>query len=465
MRARGQLLSALVVLAVVVGGGLYLQDRVGTEAFAAGPAGSAPSGAWLCPHGGGQDWQTTLEVANPGEADVRIRVTRMSEARPTDARSYVVPAGTTLPIAAPSTSRGSASFVEYFGGWVAAGWVTHGGGGEGGVAAEPCLPSASATWFLPDGSAVEHEDDYLVVMNPFATEAVFTIALFTNERVISTGDWTNVVLKPFRSDAFRLNPKALGDETVSARISVKVGRVGAASLGISDLGGIRASVGLAGSADLEQILPGGFDQGRSELIVENAGAQRPGVDGRMLGPEGAQAIGALAEQNPNQESARTIPVTTDGPSSFDVVAARPAAFARRTFGRESDQGATSGATAASTAWVVLPAVAGDPSHAGLVLANPGDVDATVTLAALGETGVETPTPVTVNIPPGATVAAPKAFVEAAASDAIVAVARSGTFVPASASYSLGREGYATYAVSTGVPIPAAWVSSVATPVR
>jgi hypothetical protein len=53
--------------------------------------------------------------------------------------------------------------------------------------------------------------------------------------------------------------------------------------------------------------------------------------------------------------------------------------------------------------------------------------------------------------------APKAFVEAAPQGAVLAVAEAGTFVPASASYSLGREGFATYAVALGIPIPAGWV--------
>ena len=61
------------------------------------------------------------------------------------------------------------------------------------------------------------------------------------------------------------------------------------------------------------------------------------------------------------------------------------------------------------------------------------------------------------MPPGRTVTAPKVFVEAAPEGGVLAVATSGTFVPAAASYSRGREGFATYAVALGVPIPDAWV--------
>jgi hypothetical protein len=39
----------------------------------------------------------------------------------------------------------------------------------------------------------------------------------------------------------------------------------------------------------------------------------------------------------------------------------------------------------------------------------------------------------------------------------VAVAGSGTFVPASVSSSLGREGFATYAAALGIAVPDAWI--------
>ena len=66
-----------------------------------------------------------------------------------------------------------------------------------------------------------------------------------------------------------------------------------------------------------------------------------------------------------------------------------------------------------------------------------------------------PEPVTVEVPPLSTVTAPKAFVAAASMSSVLATATSGTFVPASASYALGREGFATFAVAVGVRIPAA----------
>jgi hypothetical protein len=92
-----------------------------------------------------------------------------------------------------------------------------------------------------------------------------------------------------------------------------------------------------------------------------------------------------------------------------------------------------------------------------VLANPGDEAASVTLAFLPSGSEPPPGAVTVLVPPHRTVAAPKEWVQARPLAAVLAVASSGTFVPSVASYSLGREGLATFAVSLGVPIPDAWI--------
>jgi hypothetical protein len=44
-------------------------------------------------------------------------------------------------------------------------------------------------------------------------------------------------------------------------------------------------------------------------------------------------------------------------------------------------------------------------------------------------------------------------------DAFLAVSSDGTFVPAAASYSRGKDGFATFAVASGIPVPPAWVPS------
>jgi len=451
-------LVAVVVAAGVVAGAAFLERQVGARELGVAPAGRVPSGGWFCPHGGGAEWETWIELVNPGTEPVLARIRSLSAQRPGDPEDVEVPAGTTVEVSVPARGRERATTVEYFGRTLVAGWVSHAAGRESGVAAEPCLPDTGARWYLPDGATEEQDDPYVVVMNPYATDAVISLTLLTERRdPIRTEDWTNVTLMPFHSESFRLNEKALDEPTVSTLIEVSVGRVAAATLGISRDGGIRSAVGLPAAATT-QVLPGGADSGRSDLIAMSAGVERVSLSGSVIDPEQEQAIAGLTDASPPGESARTLPATTSTPSTLVVGAeGSEVAFARRTYGVASDQASTAGAVEPAEAWVVLPVLAGAPAHPGIVLANPGDVTASVTLRPLPEGGASVPESIMVQVPARSTVSAPKGFVEGVGSSAVLAVAEVGAFVPATATYARGREGYATYAVAVGIPIPDAWL--------
>ena len=151
-----------------------------------------------------------------------------------------MPPQATVSVSVPAKGREASTYVEYFDGWVAASWVTQGGGGEIGVGAEPCAAATGPTWFAPDGTTEQGEDAYLVVMNPFAVDAVFDVVLFTPKRApIRNSALTDHVLRPGKSVAFRLNAFAEGEAAVGAEVDVSLGRVAVSSLGITRDGGIR----------------------------------------------------------------------------------------------------------------------------------------------------------------------------------------------------------------------------------
>jgi hypothetical protein len=290
-------------------------------------------------------------------------------------------------------------------------------------------------------------------MNPFASDAVFSLTLYTDDGApVRPGAWTNVRLKPQRAEAFYLNSQRQGFGTVSTVVDAKVGRVVASSLGVSDLGGVRACLGQLAPAPETAVIPGGADQGHSDIVEMNTRSRAASLTGTVLGRGDPVPLSANDRDRTNAQAARTIAVTTDRPSALDVSVPPGAAVARRTFGKVSDQAATGPAVPAAS-WVVLPAVAGEPSHAGMVLTNAGQVAADVRLSYLSSGAEAPPSPVTVTVPPLRTVAVPADFVQARPRSAIVAVASRGAFVPAAASYSFGTEGYGSYAVSLGVPIP------------
>jgi hypothetical protein len=310
------------------------------------------------------------------------------------------------------------------------------------------------------GRAQKKLHSWVVVTNPFAADAVFSLTLYADEDApVRVGEWTNVVLKPFRSRAFYLNEQRLGYATVSTSVEAKVGRVVASSLDISELGGIRSSLGQPTPPAADAVLPGGSDQGRTELVVMNPTAGQVRTTGVVLGRDEPRPLGAHGEPA-GAETAQTYPVTTEGPSALDLRVPSGAAVVRRTYGPVSDQAAT-GPGVPSPAWVLLPAIAGRPSHAGVVVANPGADAVEIELSYLPSGSEPTPEPITMRVPGLRAVAIPSEFVQARPLGAILAVSTDGTFVPVAASTSLGRDGYAGYATSLGVPIPHAWVPSAA----
>jgi hypothetical protein len=455
-RARGQGIAALLVLAVVVAGGVALDRGLGRTAPAAARSGTAPTGAWLCPHGGGPTrWQAWIDLANPGADPVDARLTPMSARSPKAPRHVVVPPGADIRVPVPAKGRDASTFVETFGGWVAAGWVVQGGGGEVGVGAEPCAPAPARRWFASDGTTEQGQDAYVVVMNPFAVDAVIDVALFTKTRApIRESSLTDLVLKPHRSRAIHLNPVALGERALGAEVDVSVGRVAVAGLGVGRDGGIRSVIGSTTlSPDLFLPTSGGTGQMIVALLNPEDREVRFGATLLSGGPQ--RPAGGLTESPQRPTSAASYSVPTDGPSSVDVVmqGGVGVAAAVRVGGVGNDSAATGGSISAAEAWVVLPAIAGEPARPRLVLVNPSGDDAVVTLHALIPRDETVVADIPVTVAAGSAVLAPAEFWATRPFAAILVTSPGTPVLAAAASTSLGVKGLSTYAVSMGVPIP------------
>jgi hypothetical protein len=452
MRTRG-LLALVAIAAIAVGGSALgsVHERPAVSAAATG----AHSGSWFCPHGGGAGWQLELAVTNPGPNPVPIRVSTFAKAGPLAPRRISVPAETVVRVPVKGDSRGAASQVEYFGGWVGVSWLAQAGGNESGIASEPCSPALGRTWLMPDGTCVRGEDGWVVVMNPTNAVAQFSLRLETEEQTILTGDWADFVLRPHRSTALHLNQKAEGRQTVAADLRVSIGRVAAAMLGASHNGGIRAELG-ARAPERTAILPGGPEAGRTELIVDDVGTHRASYRGSLARTDGTQALGQFRGESLQPGQARTYDLSTERDSTIQLqlVSGDGVASARRSFGPGGDQGSTSGAAPAA-AWAIAAGTFSSKDEWRLVLTNPGVTQAVVKLWLVSAGGIsEKLSPRSITISPGRTRPVAADFTLAARLGSVIAVATDGTFVPLAASYTGTGSGYAT---AVGVPIPPRWV--------
>jgi Family of unknown function (DUF5719) len=303
IRAR---LALVVVLAIgVTVGGLALERSLGVRPAAVGTVSTpeALSGAWFCPHGGGEGWDLWVVAANPSDQPSRLVLTPHGATAEVSSATLGPRTHRYFRVSAEELAAGTV--VEFFGGQVVASMVVVRPDG-GGLAAEPCTSTAAGRWYVPDGTAdVKGEGASVVVMNPTAADAVVDFVVTTEEELLRPGPLQGVVLGPGRVKGFDLNRFSLGARTIGARVTAVVGRVAVAGFGLSE-GGIRAEIGVSQPSG-RWFLPGTGDGGRGELVVGAPAAEVP-FQARAQGSE--QQAPALEQANVEAGAIRTFTVST-----------------------------------------------------------------------------------------------------------------------------------------------------------
>lgn len=459
MKGRGQALIAFA-LAGLAAAGAILAEKVGTADQSEPVPAEAVSYTWLCPHGGGRGWEGRLAVANPGEVPVIARMSAVGRRGSSQPATFTVPAGGEILHEIPVDSRASTTYVEVFGGWAAAGWLVQAGGKEKGIGAEPCAAAAARHWFAPELTTQRGEAGFLIIMNPFASDAVFDVTLYTPTRPpFRDPDWIDISIPAGSSQVLQIDKLVPGEDAVGAEVVVKSGRVAVATLGVSEEGGVRSALGSASLAS-RWYVPTASGAGQSSLAIFVPDEEGARFGATLLSEQLPQPAGGLVEQEQAMQSAHVYPVTTAGASAVDLLIGgdRSVVPALRAQGLGWDDAATTGVSEVANSWVVLPSIADEPADPTVVIVNPGDqaVDATLRLLPSKE-GIAGTT-ITIHVPPTSVVEAPAGFLEEMP-DAAVLVEASGGVVVLGASTSGGREGVALYGLALGVPIPSGRAAS------
>jgi hypothetical protein len=175
---------------------------------------------------------------------------------------------------------------------------------------------------------------------------------------------------------------------------------------------------------------------------------------QLLSAVSPQGAGTAANTQQPGASTAVYPIISVGPSSVNVtsVGGVPFVAVLRARGQQHDDGATGGAAAPATAWVVTPTVDGGSAQPELVLVDPGPTAVRVTLQLLTPGSGPTGPPVTITVPAGRVAGAPKGFLEQA-DRAAVLVTADGPIVALGASTSGGAKGLDSYGLAFGVPVP------------
>jgi hypothetical protein len=433
-------------LAVAVAGAVVALDRlVGPVPLAKGTTPPEVSGAWYCPHGGGDGWSAWIAVANPSDDPAALRVSTMGGgSRPVETPAEIQ-AKTTAYVEVPAEEASAASTVEFLGAPVAVGMVVSLPEQEG-LAADPCVPEPSREWFVPGGTTLRGQRARLVVMNPFATDAAVEITLTGTRGVIRPGALQGLVLPSRRSVSIELNRFALGEEAVVARVRATLGRVVAGGLGSSQRG-LRSAIGVPAPARA-WVLPGAGDDGLSALQVMVPGSREAPFRVRAQRVDGQTPL--LDEASGDGGFAEALELEAEGAGLIVEAAGRqPFVVARRTGSREADDSAlTAGTLPVAGASLALPATKPGGGGARLVIENPGAGAARGRVTLFSDTGpVVAPALANVDLGPGRIMIVDLSALAGLRPVAAFVEVTDGTLV--SAQVSISSDGYA---VSVGIPL-------------
>ena len=405
-------------------------------------------------------------MANPSSRPAEVRLVTWSGGAPQFVAEILQP-GTHRIVEVPAGHMASATAVEFLGAPAVAGTIVARPEDQGGgVAAEPCAERAGTHWYVPGASTLRGETSSLVVHNPFAVDAVVDVALVTGTRVLRPGKLKGIVLPPGRVRALDLGRFALGEDALTAVVSVPLGRAVVEGVTAS-AGGVRAALAVPGPSR-RWILPGAGD-GSGVLVVTapegrpapiHARAQTADTESALVDLETVAAGTAQAFDEEAREAG--IVVEADGPTPF-VASRRLAALVpkpeppqrerrqggeRRRRGEDEeapppqppDLAATAGAGASAGSWIVFPLVTPEGGSVFVLLQNPGTGPAEVEVTSLGAEGPGEARTVTVPARTSARMELPQPA-------AALVQARSGSVVASTAL--LGER---SYAVAVGVPL-------------
>ena len=302
MRGKGRAWLAIALAAVAVVGATAA-ERLGPAPPPPGTPGDAASTVWLCPHGGGKGWTGTIEIANPGESTVQASLSALGDGNLSPAGVVEAPPRSTVAHDVPADVRGAATEVQVFGGWAGVSWIVRAGGKEAGMGAEPCTSEPGGHWTVVDSQTTQRSHSYLVVMNPFATDAVIDVVLFLADRPpVRDTTWTELPIPAGHAVALDVGSRALGEAVVGADVTATRGRIAVGSLVVGSGGSVRSSIAAPAYA-ARWIMPvgGGSGGGVVSLLV-------PGDLGIRFG-------GTLLQQEEDEQTAGNLTAVRQGGTS------------------------------------------------------------------------------------------------------------------------------------------------------
>lgn len=254
--------------------------------------------------------------------------------------------------------------------------------GTDSVAAEACPSTPSREYVLAGGSTLSGESLEIQMMNPYAGDAAVTLTVVSESGIEANQVFDNVVVPSRSSAVVDLGVLLPGRRVISVLVEATAGSV--IAVGRLDQGSDSA---LWNAVEPGQewyvVAPGGSHP--REVVIASASPGEVSYEVDMYGPDGlveGYAEGVIENRGTARINLRNV---SNEPVAFRIFGSGPIAPFLR-FDPDSGIAMTGGARVPVTRWI-LPGAAG-VRRAGtrVLIANPGNGEATVNIEGTGGSG-------------------------------------------------------------------------------
>ncbi len=279
------LVVALVVVGIVAGRAASKRD----EHPAPAPDTTADT-VWFCP--GAPPQASTgdrVTIANTGTTAADVAITVLADKGPVVRQSLSVPASSVVTRARTSFGPAGALTVETFGGRVV---VEEGFEARAAVDAGACASQSSTTWQFAAGSTAAGVQQWLVIDDPYATDAKVDVTMRTSSGVRRPEQLQGFDIARRSRALIPLHSIVPHQDRVAVQIDARVGRVVAAQTLVysrsAPTAGIAMTVGSAETRDRWTFADGAtFTSAQTWLAVANVGADDAQLTVQPIAANGA----------------------------------------------------------------------------------------------------------------------------------------------------------------------------------
>ncbi len=289
-------LLALLVLATAIGNADSNPREPATETVSAAEVRALDSQyVWFCPGlpttGRVPADQTLVTFSNTGDQPADVVVTLSpDEGKPTSSSFEVAPF-TVVTRDRPSLGPPGGLTVETFGGAVV---VEEGIDGANGIDISPCATRSAAEWQFAAGTTPRGIQQWLVVLNPYASDAKIDVTIRTNNGVRRPDQLQAFDVPRHSRRVIPIHDAAVREDRVAVEVNASTGRVVAAQTLVftGDIGtpAVAQAIGAPGASDRWTFAAGSrIDGANTWIAIANVGDDETQVDVQAL-PEDNQPV-------------------------------------------------------------------------------------------------------------------------------------------------------------------------------